>query len=105
MDAWTFETDRRRHECLHLGGAEVRAGDCVRLQLKQRSDVFDLVLDGLLATVEAIEEDLEGRVFLAVTINDDPGRDLGQLRQIGHRFFFLPSEVVPHSEAQEGRDE
>jgi hypothetical protein len=38
---------------------------------------------------------LEGRVYLAVTIDDDPGRDLGQLRQPGHRFFFTPEEVEP----------
>ncbi|MEA2394375.1 MAG: hydrogenase maturation protease, partial [Solirubrobacteraceae bacterium] len=26
---------------------------------------------------------------------DDPGRDLGERRQPGHRFFFAPSEVEP----------
>jgi hypothetical protein len=36
---------------------------------------------------------LEGRVYLAVTVEDDPGKDLGELRQPGHRFFFLPDEV------------
>ncbi len=29
------------------------------------------------ATVEAIEQDFEGRVYLAVTVDDDPGKDLG----------------------------
>jgi hypothetical protein len=28
-------------------------------------------------------------------VDDDPGRDLGMLRQPGHRFFFSPSEVEP----------
>jgi hypothetical protein len=45
--------------------------------------------------VEAVEQDYEGRVYLAVTVDDDPGRDLGSLRQPGHRFFFTPDEVEP----------
>jgi hydrogenase maturation protease len=28
-------------------------------------------------------------------VDDDPGRDLGQRRQPGHRFFFAPEEVEP----------
>jgi hypothetical protein len=58
---------------------------------------MDLVLDGMMATIEVIEQDLEGRVYLAVTIDDDPGKDLGALRQPGHRFFFLTEDVEPLS--------
>jgi hypothetical protein len=50
---------------------------------------------GKTATVEAIEQDFEGRIYLAVTVDDDPGKDLGTLRQPGHRFFFQPEEVEP----------
>jgi hypothetical protein len=32
---------------------------------------------------------------VAVTLDDDPGKDLGQARQPGHRFFFKPDEIVP----------
>ena len=45
--------------------------------------------------IEAIEEDYEGRTHLAVVLDDDPGRDLGLLRQPGHRFFFSVEEVEP----------
>ena len=38
---------------------------------------------------------MEGTVQLAVTVEDDPGRDLGEDRQMGHRFFFAPDEVEP----------
>jgi hypothetical protein len=54
-----------------------------------------MVLDGQTATIESIEEDFEGRVYLAVTVDGDPGRDLGALRQPGHRFFFRAGEVEP----------
>jgi hypothetical protein len=54
-------------------------------------------LAGKTATIESIEQDFEGRVYLAVTVDEDPGRDFGQLRQPGHRFFFSPPEVEPLS--------
>src|SRR4051812_8511938 len=95
MTEWGPEADRRRLKCVHIGPAEVRQGDRVRLRPRGRADIFDLVLAGMTATVEAIEEDFDGRVYLAVTVDDDPGRDLGQLRQPGHRFFFQPEEVEP----------
>jgi hypothetical protein len=57
--------------------------------------VFDIVLQGKVGIVEDVEQDYDDRVKLAVTIEDDPGRDLGQARMIGHRFYFGPEEVEP----------
>jgi hypothetical protein len=95
MTNWDPESDRRRLECIHIGPSEVRAGDRVRLRPRSRADILDLALADKVATVDAIEQDYDGRVYLAVTVDDDPGRDLGQLRQPGHRFFFAPEEVEP----------
>jgi hypothetical protein len=95
MKPWSFEDDRKRLECLHIEGAEVRAGGRVRLHPRGRSDILDIALAGKSAVVEAIEQDFEGRAYLAVIIEDDPGADLGMLRQPGHRFFFSPEEVEP----------
>jgi hypothetical protein len=95
MDSWDPEADRRRLECVHVGRCELRPGDRVRLRPGRRADILDLVLDGKTATIEAIEQDFEGRAYLAVLVDDDPGKDLGALRQPGHRFFFLPEEVEP----------
>jgi hypothetical protein len=95
MNDWDFDPDRRRVECVHVGPAELRQGDRVRLRPRGRADILDLALAGKAATIESIEQDLEGRVYLAVTVDDDPGKDLGQMRQPGHRFFFLADEVEP----------
>jgi hypothetical protein len=95
---WDPFTDRRRLECVRVGPAELRAGDRVRLRPRGRADILDLALDGRAATIEAVEQDLEGRVYLAVTVDDDPGRDLGLQRQPGHRFFFRPDDVEPLDE-------
>lgn len=95
MMGWDPERDRRVVECIHIGPAELRAGDRVWLRPRRRADILDLALDGMAATVASIEQDFEGRVYLAVTVDDDPGNDLGSLRQPGHRFFFHPEEVEP----------
>src|SRR4051812_12923419 len=94
-DHWTAEADRKRLECVHIGAAEGTRGDRVRLRPARRADIFDFALEGRIATVDSIDEDFEGRVYVVVTIDDDPGRDLGALRQPGHRFFFFPHEVEP----------
>ncbi len=56
---------------------------------------MDLALAGRVAVIESIEQDLEERMHVAVIVEDDPGRDLGMLRQPGHRFFFAPEELEP----------
>jgi hypothetical protein len=69
------------------------AGDRVRLRPKGRADSFDIALAGMTATIQSVEHDFEGRTFFSVTVDDDPGRDLGVTGQPGHRFFFRPEEV------------
>jgi hypothetical protein len=94
MTSWDPES-KRTLECIHVGARELRQGDRVRLRPRGRADILDLALDGKSATIESIEQDWEGRAYLAVTVDDDPGKDLGTLRQPGHRFFFTPEEVEP----------
>jgi len=95
MTNWDPEADVRRLECIHVGSAELRAGDRVRLRPRRRADIMDMALDGKVATIEAIEQDFEGRAYVAVIVDDDPGKDLGSLRQPGHRFFFFVEEIEP----------
>jgi hypothetical protein len=75
----------------------LKVGDRVRLRPKTGGDIMDVVLKGQIAVVEAIECDFEERVHVAVTILDDPGRDLGMDRMPGHRFFFALDEIEPVS--------
>ncbi len=73
----------------------LRPGDRVRLRPGLGGDIFDLVLNGRVATIESIQQDYEDRFHVAVTLDDDPGQDLGRAGQPGHRFFFKPEELVP----------
>ena len=52
------------------------------------------------ATIECIEQDYEGKRHVCVVLDQDPGRDMGLLRQPGHRFFFDAEEVEPLSEEE-----
>lgn len=76
-------------------GTAIGPGARVTLRPTGRADVFDLALTGMTATVASIEQDFEGRLFVTVTLDDDPGADLGAQGLPGHRFFFRPDEVEP----------
>lgn len=84
-------------------GVTLRRGDQVRLVPRTRADVFDVALRGRTATIQAIEVDYEDQVHLAVVVDDDPGKDLGAVRQPGHCFFFRLDEVEPLGGWRESR--
>jgi hydrogenase maturation protease len=92
---WQLLEDKNVLDHVEVDGVEIRAGDRVRLKPRKGGDIMDLALAGQIATIEAIEQDYEGKQHVCVVLDDDPGRDLGLLRQPGHRFFFDPSEVEP----------
>jgi hydrogenase maturation protease len=78
-----------------VAGVEVGRGSRVVLRPRAGADIFDQAIAGKVAVVERVDEDMEGLVQLAVVVEDDPGRDMGEMRQPGHRFFFSPEEVEP----------
>jgi hypothetical protein len=92
----TTESVRWRDGYLHLG-------DRVRIHPRKQADIMDIALSGRTAVVESIERDYEDVVHVALLVDDDPGKDLGALRQPGHRFFFSlddierlePAEIQP----------
>jgi len=105
---WTGLEDQPRLHSVWHRGVELQAGHRVRLLPRRSADIFDLALEGKLALIEAIEQDYEEKIYLAVVVDDDPGRDLGLLRQPGHRFFYALDEVEPVSmsegQTEPGRD-
>jgi len=76
----------------------VRTGDRVRIRPRRSADALDMILAGKIGLVEAVETDAEGQVHLALVLEDDPGRDLGMMRQPGHRFFYGLDEIEPLTE-------
>jgi hydrogenase maturation protease len=93
-DAW-IELGRRAPSSTLIDGVEVRRGSRVRLRPRPGADALDLAVAGRTAVVEAVEEDMEGALHLAVVVEEDPGRDVGGRRRPGRRMFYALSEVEP----------
>ena len=94
-DFFRQHEDRPKLQSVVVKGVELKKGSRVLLWPRPGGDIMDLALAGKVAFIEGIEQDYEDRIHLAVTLEDDPGRDLGKDRVIGHRFFFSPEEVIP----------
>lgn len=95
MGDWDPMSEMPGLDSIRVAGVDLKPGDRVRLWPLGRADILDLALEGKTATIEAIEQDFEERIYLAVTVDDDPGKDLGKQRKPGHRFFFGVEEVEP----------
>ena len=66
----------------------------------RRADAQDLFLAGRPAQVEAVLNDVDGQVHVAVSPDDDPAADLQ--RSHGRFLYFAPDELEPTEPAQRG---
>jgi hypothetical protein len=80
-------------DCVYVNGTKITKGSSVRLVPKGRADVWDTFLAGKRATVQAIHQDFEDRVYVAVTADDDPASEFHEW--YGRSFFYGPDEVEP----------
>ena len=94
-DFFRDHEERPALQSVVVGGVELEKGSRVLLWPRAGGDIMDLALKGKVAFVEGIEQDYEDRIYIAVTLEEDPGRNLGEDRFLGHRFFFSPEEVEP----------
>ena len=99
MNEWEWQVleEKTTLDHLEIAGVPVRVGSYVRLRPRAGGDIMDIALAGQIAVIEALEQDYEGKQHVCVVLENDPGKDLGMLRQPGHRFFFDADEVEPLS--------
>jgi hydrogenase maturation protease len=100
---WQLLEEKTPLDHVEVYGVEVRTGSRVRLRPREGGDVMDIALAGQIATIECIEQDYEGKSHVCVVLEVDPGKDMGLLRQPGHRFFFDAEEVEPLSPEEAGQ--
>jgi hypothetical protein len=74
-----------------VDGVTYRLGDKVVLRLGHRSDPYDQMLDGRVATLERIYFDYDDKLYFGVTVDDDPGQEL--MRETGRFLFFFTGEL------------
>jgi hypothetical protein len=60
---------------------------------KRRADAHDIFLKGRHARVSGVFEDVDGQVYVAVTLEDDPSGELNEW--YGRYYYFDASEVEP----------
>jgi hydrogenase maturation protease len=94
MDGWE-QLGAPGPKTVTVAGLPVGRGSRVVLRPRAGGDVLDQAVAGKLGVIDGVHQDMEGAVQLSVVLEDDPGRDLGEMRQPGHRFFFSPEEVEP----------
>jgi hypothetical protein len=90
-----FFNPAKQIKIARVHGIELKKGDRVRIRPKKRADVMDMALNGKIAIIETVEQDVEEQIHFALILEDDPGKDLGFMRQPGHRFFYGVDEVEP----------
>lgn len=89
------ELQRPAPDSVNVGDRTLRAGSRVRLRPHARGDILDQMLVGRSAIIEGLDASIDGEIHVAVVIEEDPGRDLGEGRYPGHRFFFALDEIEP----------
>ena len=73
---------------------QLAVGSKVRLRVPaRRTDAQDLLYAGHVATVVTIEQDVDGTVFYAVTVDDDPAAALHDW--YGRYRYYRTDEVEP----------
>ncbi len=78
-------------ERVTVDGVTFERGATIILRPGTDRDFYDRMLDGRRATVERIYLDYDDRIYLGVTVDDDPGQEL--LRETGRYLFFFVNEV------------
>lgn len=76
-----------------VGGVRVARGSRVRLRPGRRADAQDMFVAGRTARVASVHEDIEGRRYVAVVIEDDPAADMHEW--YGRYLYFSPDEIEP----------
>ena len=87
------DTAAPEEAAVNIGGRQVRRGSRVTLRPNRRADAMDMFLKDQAATVAGVYRDVDDRVYVAVTVDADPGATLHD--SFGRYFYFDPAEVEP----------
>jgi hypothetical protein len=82
-------------ESVEISGVTVSRGSHVRVLPKGRADVWDDVVRGMTARVNAVHTDFEGKRYIGVVFDNDPAGEIHDW--YGRSFFYGADEVEPLS--------
>lgn len=75
------------------GGVTIARGSRVIVRPQRYADSFDLLIAGRTARVEGVYTDVDGRVLVAIVLDDDPAGALHA--EVGRFFYYGPEELEP----------
>jgi hypothetical protein len=84
-------SERPEVQAVEIGSRNVSRGERVRLLPRRNADSMDMFLAGRIARVAAVHRDVEDRVYVAVTVEDDPAADMHEA--FGRFLYFYPDEL------------
>jgi hypothetical protein len=91
------ERERLHGVVRHKLGPELAPGAKVVLRPHGRTDAQDALYAGMVATVQAVLQDVDGSARLAVTVDADPAAELHEW--YGRYHYYRPDEVEPVQKA------
>ncbi|MGW5382148.1 hypothetical protein [Nocardia sp. NPDC003963] len=96
FDWWDPEADgavRPETDAVPVAGVLVHRGSRVRLHPSRRADAQDLFVDGAVARVVSVHQDVDGESHVGVVLDDDPAAELHEW--FGRYLYFAPDELEP----------
>jgi hypothetical protein len=85
----------RRVAAVILKGAELRAGDRVKIKPKHDEVFSDVALTDKIGVIEAFEQDAENRVHVVLVLEGEPAEREAARYQSVERFLFTLDEIEP----------
>jgi hypothetical protein len=89
-DFFNPEDEVPETQSITVGTATISRGSRVRLAPRRNADSMDMFLAGRTARVASVHHDVEDRVYVAVSVEDDPSTEI-----YGRFFYFYPEELEP----------
>lgn len=80
-------------ETVEIDGVTITKGTRVKVFPKGRADVWDDIVRGMSARVNAVHTDFEGKRYIGVVFDNDPAADMHEW--YGRSFFYGVDEVEP----------
>ena len=92
---------RERIQGTWINGVLVQPGSSVCLRPPGKSDPEQRAQRGKVASVDSIEVDYEGKVVVAVVLENASGAEAPAAGEPGRKFYFRTDEIEPLPDAKE----
>ena len=93
---WQLLEDKPALDNITVDGVEFSKGERVRLRPHKGGDIMDVALAGKIGIIESIEQDYEGKIQVAIVMDDD--KFLGLITRtdlLSYLRLHMPKSATP----------